>query len=159
MFDRRSSAALVIVYTLNLSGMLNMSETKNKYFLGIVSGILMLAGLGILYSRIWLQPHNSSTIVLETPHQVSLTGLYICLPHKDTSGPQTMECALGMKADDGTFYALDTSNVPTNVSTLIATNVQIKVEGMLIPIEQISTNQWDKYGIKGIIQVTSMTEL
>lgn len=36
----------------------------------------------------------------------SVAGTPVCLPHKDTSGPTTLECALGIKGDDGRHYAL-----------------------------------------------------
>jgi len=37
---------------------------------------------------------------------VSLRGTSTCLPHIDTSGPQTLECAIGLKTEDGKYYAL-----------------------------------------------------
>lgn len=47
-------------------------------------------------------PKDRSTVTLE--------GRLVCLPHKNTSGPQTLECAYGLQTDDGTYYALrDTS--------------------------------------------------
>ena len=37
---------------------------------------------------------------------ITVSGLPICLPHRDSSGPQTLECAIGIKTDDGQYYAL-----------------------------------------------------
>jgi hypothetical protein len=37
---------------------------------------------------------------------VTLDGTILCLPHKNTSGPQTEECAYGFKDDNGIYYSL-----------------------------------------------------
>lgn len=34
---------------------------------------------------------------------------YTCLMLADTTRPQTLECALGLKLDDGTYHAVDLS--------------------------------------------------
>ena len=71
----------------------------------IVAAVVIIL-LAILFVRQNPQPVEPGSSYL-TPQQVSLTGIYLCLPHRDTSGPQTMECALGMQTDDGAYYALD----------------------------------------------------
>ena len=90
---------------------------------------------------------------------VSMTGTYVCLPHKNTGGIQTMECAFGMKSTDSKFYALDTSMDRSDAMETIKTQDTIKVEGTLVPIEDISTNQWQKYDIKGIIRVNTIIKV
>src|SRR5690349_560866 len=42
----------------------------------------------------------------ESPQAVVIEGVIVCLPHKDTSGPQTMECANGLQTEDDVYYAL-----------------------------------------------------
>lgn len=86
-------------------------------------------------------------------------GTFICLPHKDTTGPQTMECAFGLKAADGSNYALDISSV-TPAPTNLPTNAKkFAVSGTITPIEALSSNTWQKYDVKGIIKVTSYKEV
>lgn len=90
---------------------------------------------------------------------LTLRGSYSCLPHKDTGGPQTMECAFGMKGDNGLFYALDTSILQSTSIVDVKTGDAISVEGVFIPIEELSTNQWLKYDIKGIIRVNTLKKI
>lgn len=51
---------------------------------------------------------NSSerTPIFRNGEIVTVEGTYVCLPHKDTTGPQTDECALGIKTDDNRYYGL-----------------------------------------------------
>lgn len=87
--------------------------------------------------------------------RTTLTGTYACLPHKVTTGPQTDECASGLKLANGSYYALDfqlmSQPIPEhqNGDTMTAS-------GLLTPIEAISTDQWQKYDIKGFFSVTDI---
>lgn len=92
------------------------------------------------------------------PAPVTMLGTFVCLPHRDTSGPQTQECAFGLKADNGNYYALDWSATPTSSSDL-PMDRRFSVSGTLVPIEAISSDQWQKYNVKGIIKVTSHQEI
>jgi hypothetical protein len=93
-----------------------------------------------------------------TPGKATLQGEYVCLPHRDTKGPQTLECALGVKAQDGNYYSLDMSAV-TFPAGMINTGDAISVEGNLVPVEALSTDHWQKYNIKGIVRVESVEKL
>lgn len=98
-------------------------------------------------------------VVSDAPKEATLEGEYTCLPHTDTSGPQTMECALGLKTDDGSYYALDFGNLLQSGAINFGTGTRIRVSGLLVPIEQISSNQWQKYPIKGILQVKEVSKI
>lgn len=89
----------------------------------------------------------------------TLIGEYICLPHKDTSGPQTLECALGLRVDNGEFYAMDTSYINPAITFQLQTGAQIKVSGYITPTEEVSMSPWLQYNIVGIVQVTKVEEL
>lgn len=65
--------------------------------------------------------------------EVSYTGTIVCLPHKDTSGPVTLECAYGLQTSDGKYHGLrsddpdvifsvDTGKQAIVVGTVIATD-------------------------------------
>lgn len=45
------------------------------------------------------------TRVIESQN-ITVSGEIVCLPHKDTGGPQTLECAFGVMADSGEYYGL-----------------------------------------------------
>lgn len=38
--------------------------------------------------------------------QITITGKITCLPHRDKTGPQTLECAIGLQGNDGVYYGL-----------------------------------------------------
>ncbi len=80
----------------------------------------------------------------------TFNGTLVCLPHKNTSGPQTMECAYGLHDDSGVYYSLrDTDPNYGNIMTA-PMNTPVTVTGTL-------TVQDDaKYQSIGIIAVTSI---
>ncbi|MES2930725.1 MAG: hypothetical protein V4665_02995 [Patescibacteria group bacterium] len=101
-------------------------------------------------------PYNQS---VSSTEPVSVDGVWECLPHKVTTGPQTMECAFGIKAATGdVHYALNLGSFEGSFNTT-PTNARIHVEGTLIPQNASNASMWEKYAIKGIIQVTSIKRL
>lgn len=100
-----------------------------------------------------------STSPTQNNQATTLTGTYECLPHKNTEGPQTMECALGLFGTDGYHYALDLTALHSGGMINFATGTTLEVDGMLVPIEQISSNHWQKYNIRGIIKVTNLSQI
>lgn len=85
-----------------------------------------------------------------------LVGTSECLPHRETDGPVTMECALGLLADDGLHYALDLRVLQTDLLFDFPTGQTVSLAGILVPIAQISNDVWMKYDIAGILRVTSV---
>lgn len=78
--------------------------------------------------------------------------------HKNTKEPQTLECAFGLKADDGKYYGLDfnlSSHTPSNFKV----GQKITANGVVNPIETLSTDFWQKYPIEGIFYVTDSIEV
>ena len=120
--------------------------------------LLALAG-GIAY---WAtRPANDSTstpVISPTPTPSSdiesgFTGEFVCLPHRDTSGPQTLECAMGLKADDGTYYGLQDTTNDYSLLAGVATGSRVRVEG---PLQEIAGTT---YPTAGIIRVTKLEKL
>ncbi len=96
--------------------------------------------------------------VPNTPVRMTLSGLVTCLPHANTSGPQTLECAIGLQSDDGVYYALDLALL-SQIPPPIDTGSRIRANGVFVPIEQLSSDHWEKYAIKGIFSVTDGVEV
>lgn len=92
------------------------------------------------------------------PEPRTVTGVRVCLPHKDTTVPQTKECALGLTGDDGLLYALDLANVPAEESSVLDAG-RVQVTGVYVPIEIRSSDQWMRYDIDGILSVESISAL
>lgn len=97
--------------------------------------------------------------VSNVPVAAALTGEYLCLPHKNTSGPQTLECVLGLKTNEGNYYALDFGDLLQSGAIDFGTGTMILVSGMLVPIEQISSDSWQKYTIEAIMKVEKIEKV
>lgn len=91
---------------------------------------------------------------IDTPQQVTMTGTFLCLPHKVQGEFETQECAFGIQTEDGKYYAVDfglssTSGIEPNVGE------KFSAQGILVPIEQLSSDRWQNYPVEGIFSVTS----
>ncbi len=90
---------------------------------------------------------------ITTAGTIQVKGTVLCLPHKNTDGPQTMECALGIKDEKGLYYALsDTDSGYKNISSL-ATNEAVTVTGTLVKGENKT------YPTVGTLKVTAVTKI
>jgi len=90
------------------------------------------------------------------PTTTTLSGRLACLPNKNTSGPITLECAYGLRLANGTYYAIDTTDIAPDEIFRFSTGTQVTVVGVVTPIEELSTNSWSKYDIKGVILATDI---
>lgn len=85
-----------------------------------------------------------------TKGDVSVKGQIVCLPHKNQSGPQTMECAYGLKAANGQFYGLSDKDPQYQNIASAPMNTPVEVSG------SISLTGDSKYDTIGTIFVTSI---
>ncbi len=98
------------------------------------------------------EPQVVPQVNFELPRSQTIVGYWECLPHKNTGGPQTLECAFGLAVDqsDG-HYAIDTalmSMYPVDYPV----GTKVRVTGIVTPANQLSSIQ--KYDIDGIIRAT-----
>lgn len=79
--------------------------------------------------------------------EVTYTGKLVCLPHKNTSGPVTLECAYGLQTANGDYHGLK------NAEQLFEYNVndEIMVQG------KIAEANNSIYNIVDTVDVTSIT--
>lgn len=123
---------------------------------GVVLALLMLIGLFYAFNEfIYKQKQGDNAIV---PYRATLTGEYICLPHTDTRGPQTLECAFGLKTDVGEYYAIDFAMM-SQEHRLIETGKRISANGVVTPVAMLSSDHWRQYPIEGIFSVTDSLEV
>ncbi len=73
-------------------------------------------------------PTPTFTAVPASNATTTVTGEYVCLPHRNTSGPTTMECAFGIRADNGNNYGLDLSGIGI-MGSGVATGDRIRIQG------------------------------
>lgn len=64
--------------------------------------------------------------------EITIQGKVVCLPHWDTSGEQTLECAFGLQTDEGDYYALNDTD-PNYGNLSGPTGERVEVVGKLIP--------------------------
>lgn len=79
---------------------------------------------------------------------ITIEGTIVCLPHKDTSGPQTLECAFGLKDTKGQYFALKDSDPSYKNISSVPMNTDVSVEGTFTPEENKT------YNSIGVITVT-----
>jgi hypothetical protein len=75
--------------------------------------------------------------------------VFTCLPHRDTSGPVTQECAYGFQAEDGNYYALKDENRDKGLFDL-SIGEEIEIRGLLIPEKS------EKYNSQGVIEIQEL---
>lgn len=114
---------------------------------------LLVLGFYFLNNQIYLEKQENGQVI--EPYQAQLTGEFVCLPHRDTAGPQTLECAFGIVTQTGEYYALDLANDPSQIAD-IQTKQPIAVNGTITPIEGVSIDTWDKYEIEGVFSVDTI---
>ena len=116
-----------------------MKQKITFFILGLLTG-LILGAAGMAIVKQTKQPVTTAT---------TLEGTVICLPHKDTSVPQTLECASGLKTSDKT-YSLSSEKPLTEVSAAAGSDKKIKVTGILQ-----AENASSKYQTDGSFVVSS----
>lgn len=90
-------------------------------------------------------------------NNITVISTQICLPHKNTDGPQTLECAMGIKdSTSGEYYALDLSSFSELDSNQYGMDEEIIVTGIFVPLEALSDDHWQIYDMKGIVRVTNI---
>lgn len=131
---------------------------------GIAVAVLAVAGVwaysslssdnpaaGLPPTAIATPPASASTTDgKKSPDSETLTGTIACLPHAG-DGPHTMECAIGIKTDAGTYYAL------TNFAYPDSADVGDRVR--LLGVGVTTGNTGAQYDIAGTFQVATVEKL
>lgn len=119
--------------------------SKKLYFLAVVVAVAAI----IIIAKVVHAPTNQPADLAD--QQVSLRGSSICLPHRNhgTDEPQTMECALGVKTEDGKYYAL-------KGDTVAISKLQ---HGKIVTIRGTLHTETDtKYQSEGVLTVLEIIE-
>lgn len=124
----------------------------NKFFIGrTVVIIIILAIVGIVigfYSfNNYIYQEKQVDNSTYAPYRGTLTGVQTCLP-----GPQILECVIGVRTDSGEYYALDFGAISqTSIEEQIGQ--RFSANGLITPIENINSDRWHEYNVKGIFSV------
>lgn len=109
----------------------------------IVLLIAVLLGYGLMVSWLdgqWLRRTQIGTADRTPGGTITIKGEVVCLPHRDQTGPQTEECALGVKDRGGYYYAV------RETKSSLTTGERAEITGRPIPA---SSNE--KYDIIGTV--------
>ncbi|MFA6094842.1 MAG: hypothetical protein WC757_03080 [Candidatus Paceibacterota bacterium] len=130
--------------------------TPKQFFMGRAIGfiILLLTVGGFFAFNTFIYNEKQGEAPTFEPYRGTLSGTTVCLPHKETAGPQTLECSFGLKTDAGEHYVLDYNLMSQTPPVDFQTGVRFSASGVITPIERLSTNQWKKYDVQGIFSVT-----
>lgn len=121
---------------------------------GVTALVVAFLVVGYMLAASKKNSSSAQSAPISTSQEMRLEGFPTCLPHKNTSNFQTMECAFGISTKTGN-YALDLQGLSPDNQIMVQTAVQIRVTGLVVPAEALSTDQWQKYDIEGIMRVDS----
>lgn len=133
---------------VRITGTLNKSETGTRH--GVV---------GVIEAT-HIEPADSS-FVSTSSDEVTLEGDFICLPHKNTEGVQTDECAFGLRVDEGDMYGMDAENLTEEGwSVLNGPSRPASDTPRLRAVGSVNLPEsGNVYDIVGIIKLSSIEEL
>lgn len=104
--------------------------------------------------------HFVEEIKQEGPPPVSesimISGTITCLP-KISSGPQTMECAIGLKDNNGDYYGLKNLFSFDLEYKFSQPGLRVQVSGVLLE-EEMRGPDGNRYDIIGVIDLASIKE-
>lgn len=128
---------------------------------GVILAVLLAAGLLVagffaLNKFIYTEKQGEGNDF--EPYRGTLSGEYVCLPHIDTEGPQTDECAFGLKTDTGEYYGVDFA-LMSQVPPELEVGDRFSASGVITPIERLSADHWRQYPIEGIFSVTDSAQV
>lgn len=129
---------------------------NNKILIGVVA-VLVVVAVGIFMSSRMASNTPAEVPLDATPQNVTLSGTYVCLPHLDTTGPQTEECAFGIQTDSGDYYAVNFGQSADSMGQF-QSGAHVQAEGFVVIKEALSSDQWQKYNMKGIFTVTKLLD-
>lgn len=115
--------------------------------------IVIVLGISLF---VWLNKKLASAQFVSTEEPIAVTGKTLCLaPKGDKNAPQK-ECTNGIKSISGDYYALDVSGIPDKEFQRAQKASKINVEGLMVPVEALSSDHWQQYEIVGIIRAHMM---
>jgi hypothetical protein len=121
----------------------------------VLIALVSAAAIGRLSAHPAPRPTPSpvpQAVLPQDGHVISITGQYVCLPHKNTSGPQTDECAFGLKDAHNVYYGLRDSTSDYSLVSGLTTGKTVQVTGTF------QRQDSDMYPSVGTILVTAVNQ-
>jgi hypothetical protein len=133
-----------------------LSGTEKSKKLMIRKLITILVFVTLLGVIAFVVKKEIKDIPLETPPdslqqtEITVRGRIICLLHKDTSGPQTTECALGFEDERGNKYGLSDSDSGYKNLSGVSQGKLVTLEGSFRPQKD---SKYDSLGVIEVIRI------
>jgi hypothetical protein len=125
---------------------------KLRIVVMVVAAILVAIVMALLFIvQTKKSAQDSQQGVIPTGTSIQIQGEILCLPHKDTTGPQTMECAYGIKDDKGQYYGLRDGDPGYKNVSGHPMNTHVEVTGIF------KKDSSSTYPTIGTIEVTKIT--
>ncbi|MFZ4500442.1 MAG: hypothetical protein ACOYMZ_03005 [Minisyncoccia bacterium] len=119
-----------------------------------LNALTILAALGII--AILIMPEGLAPAAPISPDAaVMVRGVLTCLPHKDQAPSTTLECAPGIRAENGDYYALDLAAVAAETMEYDYSGI-VTVGGHFTPRSTLSNDYWYQYEMLGSISVENI---
>lgn len=112
-----------------------------------VLGVFSLIVLGLFAYR--NQPATKVENKKPSAGEITVRGEVVCLPHKNNKGPQTLECAFGLKDMDGNYYGLKDPTPDYRVVSEIPMGRIVEITGTFTPDDSTI------YASIGVIEIKS----
>jgi|TARA_B100001245_G_scaffold235634_2_gene223992 hypothetical protein len=78
---------------------------QNGLMLLVLAVLIFIVGF-VAWMILDMNKSDESAVLPPPNGPIQVRGEILCLPHKDTGGVQTQECAYGLQDDEGRYYAL-----------------------------------------------------
>lgn len=129
---------------------------NKKFYALVVLGVLLIAGAlgGIFY---YTKGESKKAVTTPERQRANLSGEYLCLKSSDELVASERDCVVGLKTDDGKYYALD-FNLSSQTPPKFVSGDRLQASGVITSMETISSNQWQTYNLAGIFSVTDSVQ-
>lgn len=126
---------------------------RNKKLLIVLAVLLIVGGIVAFVKR---NPNDltDKVVVEPTARETVITGTFTCLPLKNGVPSTDESCVMGLGADDGKMYALDSSQA-TIVSSTIGVKDRVRIVGELT-IPDTTVDEGNAFKIDGVMKVRAI---
>ena len=129
----------------------------NKTLISLLTVVIVMA-FGVWAFTSYLKPADQEAINDFEPYRATLMGEYVCLSTAAPGMPSNGDCPHGLRTNSGELYAVDFA-LMSQLNPGLQIGQRFSANGLVTPIERISSDHWRQYGVKGIFSVTDSVSI
>lgn len=126
-----------------------ISFVRKRFFVLFI--FLAITTLFIVGATTLRKTTETQKISVPPAGEITINGEVVCLPHKQNGGPQTLECAYGLKDLEGRYYGLKDPTPDYAVISKIPFGRMVEIVGTFTPDSN------SIYQSIGVIEIKSYT--